>query len=92
MAQRYYIYKIIDKATGDVILKDARLQEVSDKIGINKRNISTYALKGMAYKRRYIIERAKIKDIKEKDYSPAERLWMEEWDKVRFILNPKARR
>ena len=92
MAQRYYIYKIIDKATGDVILKDARPQEVSDKIGINKRNISSYALKGWAYKRRYIIKCKAIKRPEKKKFTPQEKIWMAEWDKVRFLLNPKARR
>lgn len=92
MAKRYYEYKIIDKITGDVILKDAGPQEVSNKIGIKTTDITNYVAKGILYKRRYIIERTKIDDTKERNYSPAERLWMDEWDKARLILNPKARK
>ena len=92
MAKRYYEYKIIDKITGDVILKDAGPQEVSNKIGIKTTDITNYVVKGILYKRRYIIERTKIDDTIERNYSLAERLWMDEWDKARLILNPKARK
>lgn len=92
MAQRYFKYKVTDKATGNIILKDVDAKEVGDTIGINVINISSYALQGLAYKRRYIIERKEIKKEEKRDYTPSEKLWMKEWDKVRFLLNPKARK
>lgn len=91
MARYSYEYDVFD---GDVIvLANASSGEVEKAIGINRGKVSIYAAKQWLFRGRYRIASKTMpaKEVKINRTKETKRL-MEEWDRVRVLINPSARR
>jgi len=73
-------YSVYDIKACKYILRDKSNNVIEKTIGIPKERASRYAKHAILYKDRYrIISKQEIE-------------FMEEWDRVRFMINPNAKR
>lgn len=54
------LYQVFDHETNEIILKDADIKAVVEKIGIPYNKVSRYSISGYKYSRRYTIEKVDI--------------------------------
>lgn len=71
----------------DEYIGDFTAEELRKKIGITAKTLYGYVNKDMKYKKHYIFERScQVTRLTVNDKL------MKEWDRVRLLLNPKAKR
>lgn len=85
-------YDVYDTETNTYILKGVNAGLIEQTIGLGRVNASKYATRGVLFKKRYRIY-SKTQPVKSVIRRSKEmQKLMEEWDRVRLLLNPKARR
>lgn len=78
---KYAVFK------GDEYIGDFTAEELREKIGITAKTLYGYVNKGIRYKKHYTFERnGNVTKL------TADDALMKEWDRVRLLLNPKAKR
>jgi len=86
------MYDIYDLDNQKFILRNATAGLVEQTIGLGRVSVSTYANKGLIFKKRYRIY-SKEQPVKSEIRRSKEiQKLMEEWDRVRFMINPNAKR
>jgi hypothetical protein len=98
MIKAIYTYTVIDEQTKETILDHVSNDEVSKRIGIEKKRIADYVKNNRLYQRRYRIYKH-VEMIEEANKEPKKKLRtlktqedMKEWDRVRLLINPEAKR
>jgi predicted transcriptional regulator len=80
------LYDVLDTKTNELILENSTPTRIASVLRISVANVSNYAYRNYKVRRRYrIIDNFVEKDDWAKQFTV-------EWDKVRFRLNPSARR
>jgi len=74
------IYDVYDTIENKYLLQGVSAKETEKITGLPRNQVSRYAIDGILYKDRYRIVNKDDQKL------------MEEWDRVRLLLNPKARR
>jgi hypothetical protein len=93
-----YTYTVIDEQTGETILDQVKNKEVEERIGIKRTQIPDYVRNKWLFQKRYMIcknDRANEesnREAKEHSWTAEERETMKEWDRVRRLINPEARK
>jgi hypothetical protein len=89
-----YTYTVIDKQTGETILDHASNDEVAKRIGIKKKQIPDYVRNKWLFQKRYrIYKNGEVsEEAKEHSRTEEEIKTMKEWDRVRLLINPGAKR
>lgn len=94
MGKEFYKYSVYDVVTDKVVLRWVSMKEVIATTGIPKDKITEYASKGYVYSGKYRLSRRAINEVEMNDcddstYIP--QTLLNEWDRVRLLINPKAR-
>lgn len=86
MGRELWKYDVYDTETKKFLLKDALMSNVTKLLDIPADKVITYAEKGYAYKRRYLITREPIdgNDTGSQDKS-VDSEFKEQWDKYRLM-------
>lgn len=95
MARSIYKYTVYDKLLEKNVIVGGTVRDVSELVELKSDKIAQYCNKQWVCKKRYLISRERLdsKRLEEqatKAFIPQE--LAEEWDRVRFMLNPKAKR
>ena len=92
MAGYRYQYDVYDIKKGKTIMRNVNSGIIEDLIGLPRSKTATYATMEYVYQKKYrIIGKNLIKPVKINRTKEEVEL-MKEWDRVRFVLNPNARR
>lgn len=92
MAGYRYQYDVYDIDRGKTIMRNVNSGIIEDLIGLPRSKTSTYAAMEYVYQQKYrIIGKNLIKPVK-RNRTKEEVELMKEWDRVRLLINPRARR
>jgi len=97
MPRNQYNYNVFDLTVNSFILKNVEASTVAHVTGIDKIKVCVYASQSYIYDKRYSITRTPIHPdpIDEPIYEDAETKmpddFKDEWNKIRFIINPNAK-
>lgn len=101
MARLKYVYDVYDKDKKKHIVVEGSLKDVTNITGMTAVKANQYAETGYVYKKRFIIRKklingASIEAISDETKPPWATFWtkelIEEWDRVRFMVNPNAKK
>lgn len=86
-------YDVFDTKKDKLILSDVNSGEIEKVIGLKRDKTSTYARKQYLFQKRYRITSKTIptEEVKINRTKEVKRV-MNEWDRVRLMVNPNARR
>ncbi len=79
------LYNILDTKTNETIVTEETASEIGKRLGMTASHVRSYADRHYKVQRRYLIIDT-FKERVEEDPLKAE------WDKVRFMINPNAKR
>jgi hypothetical protein len=95
MAKDLYVYDVFDVDTDSYILENAPMGRVTETLKTDSTRVINAVKYGQKIEKRYIITRTYLDGTKNLEDAEATIVVPEylqkEWDRVRFILNPKAR-
>jgi len=97
MAKSLYMYDVYDGVLKKKIVVNGRLKDVTKVTGLPAIRANKYAETGYVYKNRYVITKIKIDEVDfEDENEDTKSFWTQElkkeWDRVRFMINPNAKR
>jgi hypothetical protein len=94
MAKTLWRYNVTDTVTKEQIVENGTIDDVCTTIGVDKFNLSKYAVNGYLYNRRYAISRVAWEAPQdEEDNTPLNSAFtpelVEEWNNVMMLFHPK---
>lgn len=98
MAKLLYMYDVYDGVLKKKIVVNGRLKDVTKVTGLSAISVNKYAEMGYVCKNRYVITKTKIDEnnYEDENSEDTKSFWTqelkEEWDRVRFMINPNAKR
>ena len=98
MAKASYRYDVYDGFLKKKIVVNGRLKDVAKVTGLSPISANKYAETGYVYKNRYVITKIKIDEnnYEDENSEDTKSFWTQElkdeWDRVRFMINPNAKR
>jgi hypothetical protein len=98
-AKSIYCYTVWDRLQEKNILVRVPMKTVREQLGMKADKVNQYANAGWVYKGKYVITKQRLDSKSLDDNTDYEKSGFfiqkelaEEWDRVRFMINPSARR